>query len=243
MHVVLRLLANPDEEVKARIALMVADSVRAAHKHDIHSVRSAEQVREFHVSMSSWGFMTELKGVVASLQNLSSMERLGMVVSFPPSLQNTPLSDPRVANDDMLSGMIWKLVKAVLKQRSLSSLWYVSSCPGMWGSFLSNDQTVRDAAMRRFRDHWETFCECEKSHLPALRSVAERHSCASRCAQDMARLCRAAGWTVDARVIARTKLIFEGICQENLLENGMKACREVEVKQGTSKQNRAFRYW
>lgn len=44
VHVVLRLLANPDEEMKSRVALMVADPVRQAHKDDIHSVRSVVQV-------------------------------------------------------------------------------------------------------------------------------------------------------------------------------------------------------
>lgn len=243
LHVVLRLLANPDEEAKSRVALMAADAVRMAHKKDIRDVRSAASTRDFYAKMSLWGFMGELKGVVQSLQNFSKMEGLGMTTEFPPSLLAMSITAPKVKHDDLMAELVWRLVKSILKFRGMSCLWFVSSCPGMWGAFLSADGADRQIAMDRFKEHWEAYSVCKSSNLLALKAAAERHPCNSRCAHDMARLCKSAGWQTDARVQERAKLIFEGIGQENFLENCMKACREVEVKQGSSKQHRTFRYW
>lgn len=243
LHVVLRLLASEDEEVKGRLALMVAKAVRFAHKRGIKSLRSVDQVRSYYASITAWGFMDELKGVVDSLRDLAGMKRLGMTIDFAPSLADMSLEDPRIVNDDSIAAMIWRLTKNVLKFRALTCLWFVSSCPGVWGGFLSDSESERGGAMTTFKQMWETYTICKASHLPSLSGAAEKHPCDNRAAQDMARLCRSSGWHVESRVAAHAKLIFEGIGQENFLENAMRACRGVEVRQGTSKLNRTFRYW
>lgn len=83
LHVVLRLLANPDEEAKARVVLLAAGAVRRAHKDDIHNVRSVDGVRNFYIKMSSWGFMQDIKGTLMPLDDLAGLSRLEMAMSFP----------------------------------------------------------------------------------------------------------------------------------------------------------------
>lgn len=149
----------------------------------------------------------------------------------------------QVVSDDSIAAMIWRLTRNILKQRSLSMLWHVSCCVGVWAGFLPDQEAQRAEAMNNFRGLWESYLECKGSRIPDMQAAAERHSCDCRAAQDMARLCKSSGWVVDERVVARARLIFEGVGQENMLENAMKHLREVEVKQGTSKKNRTFRYW
>lgn len=149
----------------------------------------------------------------------------------------------KVEHDDSIAGMLWRLIRHILKQRSLSCLWFVSACPRVWAGFLADDEAQQSEAMQSFKQLWETYLHCKGCRIPALVEASTRHSCDTRVAADIARLCRSAKWVVDDRIRARARLIFEGVGQDNFLENAMKACREVEVKQGSSKQHRAVLYW
>jgi hypothetical protein len=93
LHAVLRLLADPDEELKARVVMLVTNAIRLQHKQDIHDVRSVDGVRSYYISMADWGFMPEIVGTLAALDDLKGMARAGMTASFPPSLKSMALTD------------------------------------------------------------------------------------------------------------------------------------------------------
>eukprot|EP00969_Alexandrium_andersonii_P217296 9599146-Alexandrium_andersonii.AAC.1 len=61
--------------------------------------------------------------------------------------------------------------------------------------------------------------------------------------EDTARLARADGWVLSARLVARVKLLFSGFGQEKILEDSLQRCRGVECRNSNQDSIRQWRIW
>lgn len=244
LHAVLKLLASHDDEEKSRIALLVLRPCMSQHSYDTSQVRSPQETAEHFAHLADWGFMEELRAVVATLRDLKGMQRIGLHANFDShTLGQASNNQGMVDADDSLATLQWRLVSQVLVERGTSMLWHVWSVPGIWAGFLSADADVVQHWMSVFKLLWSSYVAAKAHALPTARQVADRHPCDCRAAQDMARLCTSSGWTINDRIRFRVALIYKGICQEKFVEDALGDCRDAEVRQGTNKELKCTRYW
>ena len=72
---------------------------------------------------------------------------------------------PKVNHDDSIAALAWRLIRHIVKQRSLSNMWHVSAAPGVWAGFLG-DERQQAESMESFRSLWESFTKCKQSRIP-----------------------------------------------------------------------------
>lgn len=233
-------MASHDDEERARLALLVLRLVMDQHSYDTSKVRSADEVAQHFAYLASWGFMDELRAVTVTLQDLVSMQRIGMVAQFDAhTLKSANKHPDMVEANDAVAVMHWRLLTQVLAERASSMLWHVWCVPGLWAGFLASDEAVAQESLKFFKKLWCSYAAAQKHALPTAKQIADRHSCDCRAAHDMARLCEASQWVMNGRIRYWAALI----CQEKFVEDALGDCRDAEVRQGTNKELKSARYW
>lgn len=126
LHVVLRLLASHDDEEKSRLALLVLSPCMRQHSDDTSQVRSPQQTAGHFAYLANWGFMDELRAVVATLRGPKGMQRIGFHATFDShTLAQAAKNSGMVEADGSLAILHWRLVSQVMAERGTSMVWHV----------------------------------------------------------------------------------------------------------------------
>ena len=134
----------------------------------------------------------------------------------------------------------WRLLSWLLTERASSCQNYSNSYPCVLAGLLG-PATEASATMLRFKEHWESYCACRAVQSPALQRMCSRSSLNTRVMESLARLAKESQWTLTPALAARVRIIFGGLCNEDILEDSLGKVRDCEYRDASSRVVRMFK--
>lgn len=155
LHAVMRMMGDESDKELVRLILLTTAPTTAQHSHDASSIRGAESTIEYFSQNAAWGFMTEIRGILAVLSDLSGLSRCGMRSEFSQAARARLKADnPEVIANDGSAQLCWDLVTHLVAQRGSSMCWHACSYPGLWAGWLLPGVDGQ-GFLELFRQDWE----------------------------------------------------------------------------------------
>ena len=145
LHLMARLMADPDSKCKARVIAYVLGAESRAASRMFRELRSSEMTREIYSGWSHWSWLTVAVDMLSLLENLDQLHRIGFSCS---GIADT--CPAAVASENVLAGWLFDLMRAVLKHRAGSALWYTCGA-GSAAGLLHKDPAKAAASLKFFQ--------------------------------------------------------------------------------------------
>ena len=242
MHACGRLLTNQDflDIQEGMYALSVG--LLAEHRQAIMTMKSREGMLEYYRANALGSWREPLWSAMETICSLKAFRRVvGLTTEFPAVLKKRYTPDhPTVVAEDNLARTFWNFTSHLLAERAASCQRYSTSYPLLLGGMLGDESEII-ATIAKFKIDWEAYCSARCCKIDVVMTACDRSSLNSRAMEQTARYAKRAGWMREPAFEQRVRHIFNGVNNEDLVEDTLGKVMDAEYRDCASRAMRCFK--
>jgi hypothetical protein len=202
LHAVARLLGNEEFLAVQEMIDLGTSGLFDEHNDNKANLKSQEAVLDHYAAMADGEWHKALYPGVDAMTDLSKLAFVGFTVELPEDLRKTmAVTDSRVAYEDGLAAIYWRVLTSVMEERCLSMHQYSSSYPQRLGALNSKNALAVERCVVDMREDWESYVACRRCALPATKNLALRSGLNSPAMASTFRIARASGYKLESPYI------------------------------------------
>ena len=177
-----------------------------------------------------------------SLSDLHGLRRVrSAITDFPkPLLDSLTVDSDRVKMEDAFCEHHWKYVSWLLTERIGSSFSHTMLYPMCLGG-LNGTHEQQVATLSKLKRDSEGLVALRACKLACASKAARRHTLNTPAMSQTARIARRSNYKPSAELATRGQHLFEGIGNEDILEDTLGKVRDAQNRDGTSKVLQLFK--
>lgn len=230
LHMLTKLMLDPDIKAVARIVAYVAEAETLAAGMMFKELRSAEQTVKYYAGWAHWSWLSTARDTISVLRNLEQLSLIG----FDVQLSGEASPDALITEDAMASTM-WSFMANLLRRRAGSNLFYTCG-GGATAGLLHEEESKVQGSLAYFREAYKTIQVVQDHGSLQAKAALRGHCYTSEVLQWVFKALASTEFLAVPSVLKEYLHEFWScLLNSKIIEDGNKLQREEECRSNNSK--------